>query len=75
MGAGRRLRREGDREWARRARRELDPEAVVAASQTLLDTWPWLTEQYRQGIPPELPMAAVGAAIRRYLEHAGIDPQ
>jgi hypothetical protein len=72
MGAGRRLRRDEDREWARRARRDLDPEAVIAASQALLDTWPWLTEQYRQSIPPELPMLAVEAAIRRYLEHAGV---
>ena len=52
----------------------MDAEAVEAAAQTLLDCWPWLTEQYRAGNVPELPMGPVGAAIRRYLAHAGIDP-
>jgi hypothetical protein len=73
MPAGRRLRREEER-FARRRRSDLDEEAVIAAAQTLFDTWPWLTEQYRLGNLPELPTQPLGAAIRRYLQHAGIDP-
>jgi hypothetical protein len=72
MAAGRRLRR--GEEWAqeRLPRRAVDEtEAIVAASQALLDAWPWLTEQYRRGLVPELPMGPVGAAVRRYLEIAG----
>lgn len=72
MSAGRRLYREEERFRARRRRSDLDETALEAAAQALLDTWPWLTEQYRLGAVPELPMGALGAAIRRYMECAGL---
>jgi hypothetical protein len=71
MGAFRRHRQADEDIRARRRRGDLDPAALEAAAQTLLDSWPWLTEQYRIGAPPELPYEPVAAAIRRYLEHVG----
>lgn len=45
---------------------------MEAAAQTLLEAWPWLCEQYRTRAADELPIEPVAAAIRRYLEHAGL---
>jgi len=73
MPAGRRLQREEERH-ARRRRSDLDEEALIAAAQMLFDCWPWLTEQYRLGNLPELPIQPLGVAIRCYLQHAGMDP-
>jgi hypothetical protein len=73
MPAGRRLFREEERFHARGRRSGgLDVESLEAAAQALLDCWPWLTEQYRQGNVTELPTGPVEAAIRRYMEHAGL---
>lgn len=73
MPSGRRHARAEERSLRARGRRPSYPEAdaVEAACQGLLDAWPWLTEQYRLGLVPELPHGPMGAAIRRYLETAG----
>lgn len=72
MGAGRRLTREEWRERVSRRRSGLDAGALEAAAQRLLEAWPWLCEQYRKGAVAELPTEPLAAAIRRYLEHAGL---